>query len=431
MDPQVLAHRLRHPTQSHQPRGSAAGRENPSVAVLGQSHVYAAESFDPRLKVRLLVLQPTPFCNIACDYCYLAERESRRFMSLETVEASVRNILESGLLGEELPVVWHAGEPLIASRAFYADAFDMVKRLAGPHVHVSHSIQTNGMLISDSWCDLFRKYDVRVGVSVDGPAFLHDRHRKTRSGKPTHAAVMRGIQALQSNGIPFHVIAVATRDTLQHADAFIEFFAEHKVGYVGINIEEQEGVHHSSTLQGNDEQYEAFLSRLYFRASQEPGMPAIRELEQARRIITDGIPVVSIDGRAMPYNDQVMPFAITTVDHDGNFSCFSPELIDQIHPEYGRFVFGNVLRDRMIAALGNDHFCRIFDAILGGVARCKSTCEYYNSCGGGAPVNKLNETGSFCATETDYCRRTIQRPIAIALEMLERELFGSDHKKRT
>jgi len=36
----------------------------------------------PHMKqIGLLILQPSPFCNIDCDYCYLAERSSTKKMS--------------------------------------------------------------------------------------------------------------------------------------------------------------------------------------------------------------------------------------------------------------------------------------------------------------------------------------------------------------
>ena len=36
---------------------------------------------------RLIILQPTPYCNINCSYCYLNHRDDKRLMSQEVVEA--------------------------------------------------------------------------------------------------------------------------------------------------------------------------------------------------------------------------------------------------------------------------------------------------------------------------------------------------------
>ena len=60
----------------------------------------------------LLVLQPTPFCNINCTYCYLPARTDRRRMSAAVLDATFRGVLQSRFVRNELTVVWHAGEPL-------------------------------------------------------------------------------------------------------------------------------------------------------------------------------------------------------------------------------------------------------------------------------------------------------------------------------
>src|SRR5689334_4538676 len=82
--------------------------------------------FTPALHTRLLVLQPTPFCNIACDYCYLPERDNSARMSAATARLAARRLAEDGLAGTSLTVVWHAGEPLAVPLRFYEDAIDAI-----------------------------------------------------------------------------------------------------------------------------------------------------------------------------------------------------------------------------------------------------------------------------------------------------------------
>ena len=381
----------------------------------------SAESFVPSLKVRLLVMQPTPFCNINCDYCYLAHRQLARFMTPEVVEATLRNLRGCDLVGDELTIIWHAGEPLVAPRSFYSAAFHWASALLSERTRVTHSIQTNGLLLDDAWCSLFREHDVHIGVSLDGPAFLHDRHRKTRQGKGTHADVMRGIECLRRNQLPFHVISVVTADALPHADAFVDFFVTEGIRQIALNIDEQEGVNLRSSLAARDDAYVDFLRRLLESDAVADGRLRIRELERLSTVIAKGLSPVQLGPLGLLDNDQVLPFAITTVDHEGNFSCFSPELIDQVHAGYGAFTFGNVRDTRVLDVLSHPRFLKVYDDILSGIARCRARCRYFKLCGGGAPVNKLNENGSFDCDETDYCRKTLQQPLEIVLAMLERE----------
>ena len=97
--------------------------------------------------LRLLVLQPTPFCNIDCSYCYLFERKSTAVMSLETLDLVCRRIFEHRQLGPVLEVTWHAGEPLTVPLAWYEDAFALMAERCPTGVRIpDHRFQTNGLL---------------------------------------------------------------------------------------------------------------------------------------------------------------------------------------------------------------------------------------------------------------------------------------------
>ena len=73
-------------------------------------------------RLRLLVLQPTPFCNIDCTYCYLPNRKSTAKMSLETLALACQRVFESPYLDQHLEVAWHGGEPLTVPISWYEEA---------------------------------------------------------------------------------------------------------------------------------------------------------------------------------------------------------------------------------------------------------------------------------------------------------------------
>jgi uncharacterized protein len=60
-----------------------------------------------------------------------------------------------------------------------------------------------------------------------------------------------------------------------------------------------------------------------------------------------------------------------------------------------------------------------------GIALCRDRCEYFSVCGGGEPVNKLFENGSFASSETVYCRMTKMRATDLVLDRLERVEAGA------
>lgn len=385
-----------------------------------------ASSFDPPLKVSLLVLQATPFCNIDCSYCYLPDRDSAQRMDPAVMQAAVHNIADSGMLGDSLRVVWHSGEPLVAGHEFYRRAFACIDEAVAGRCVVQHSFQTNAMLIDRNWCDLFAEHRARVGVSIDGPEHIHDRHRRTRDGKGTHRKAMRGVAWLLERGLPFHAIAVVTADSLGHADEIFDFFRTAGFQEVGFNIDEREGVHRASSIGRREEpQVERFLARMLELSTLAGGCPRIRELEEARQAILRGLPPVKIGERGYPGNSQVLPLDILAVDHAGNFSTFSPELLGQPAGEHGSFVFGNVLTDSIASVFSDPRFLAVYAQISAGVERCRRECDYFELCGGGAPANKLYENGSFESAETTYCRSVVIGPIRTMLADLERQ-FGQE-----
>jgi uncharacterized protein len=120
-------------------------------------HHFHLADFSPSIFTRLLILQPTPFCNINCDYCYLPNRNSTMRMDIKIVRRAAERLRDDGLVGEELTVAWHAGEPLAMPLSFYKEAIKVFQDVLGSACNVSHSIQTNATLINDAWCEFFKK----------------------------------------------------------------------------------------------------------------------------------------------------------------------------------------------------------------------------------------------------------------------------------
>jgi uncharacterized protein len=378
-----------------------------------------AGDFQPPLTTQLLVLQPTPMCNISCSYCYLPERSNPARMTVATAATAARRLAEDGLAGAELTVVWHAGEPLLMPHSFYDDAIAAIGQ-ALPATRVQHALQTNAMLIDESWCALFRRHGIAVGVSVDGPAHLHDAHRRTRHGGGTHAQVMRGLAQLRAADVPFHAIAVVSAATLPEPDAFYDWFEAQGIQQLGCNFDEAEGVNTASSLKGHEAAHAAFLQRLLQRA--ERGGVQVRELDAAWRAVQQPAVRWTWRGQAFPANTQVQPLALLTVQHDGAWCSFSPELAGQRSTQHGDFVLGHVQQAGYLAALATPRLQALWGEIVAGVQACAERCAYFDHCGGGAPANKFYEHGHFAGTETLYCRSMLQRPFDAVLARAEQQL---------
>ncbi|MEU1183526.1 FxsB family cyclophane-forming radical SAM/SPASM peptide maturase [Streptomyces sp. NPDC005820] len=162
----------------------------------------------PPVPFRTYVLKSANRCNIDCDYCYVfhapdqAWRRLPARMGVEVARAAGERIREHAI-AHGLPtvdVVLHGGEPLLAGRrhthALLTALREEIRTAAGPEVRFE--VQTNGTLLTEGWLDLFEEFDVRVGVSLDGPPHANDRHRLTRTSRSTAAAAERGIRLLRT-----------------------------------------------------------------------------------------------------------------------------------------------------------------------------------------------------------------------------------------
>ena len=362
-----------------------------------------------------VVVQPTPFCNIACTYCYLPDRNAKAVIAIDTVKALFRKIFASPYASQDITVIWHAGEPLVVPVAFYRQAFEAIEAQRPGGTDVRHSFQTNGMLLTSEWCDLFKQYDASVGVSIDGPKPLHDAHRVTRAGRGTFDKTMAGIRLLQRESVPFHVITVLGKDHFDDPDGLIDFYIESGIEDVCFNVEESEGAHVSSLFQTSDLQtrYAKFLKRFWSLARGTGKFNFIREI--------DGLlPLVFRPSVSSIRNEQVIPFAMLNVDCHGNVSTFSPELLGYKNPAYNDFVVGNILTDELEDMMQSPAMQAMRRDIDAGVQACQAECGYFSVCGGGAPVNKLSERGSFRATRTSYCALSQIAPVDVILAAFDR-----------
>ncbi len=365
------------------------------------------------MKTQIVIIQPTSFCNINCRYCYLPSRTLPTRISIETLSRIFRVFLSSSLVSDEVMFVWHAGEPLVLPIGFYQRAFELQRQWNINNVRITNSFQTNATLVTQKWCQFFKAYAVNVGVSLDGPKYIHDVQRVDKLGRGTFDRIMHGIEILRTNDIDYSVIAVVTKESVQRPDDFWQFFSDLHPAILGLNPEEMEGVNKSPSLQVQEdiECYKQFFKRLLVLNEESRNLLKIREVSHfTHQILSNSVHA---------FSQTNIPTAILSFDHDGNVSTFSPELLTMSHPEYSTFAFGNVFDEPLESIFEHPKFLEINAQIQRGVARCKETCEYFAFCGGGAPSNKLSENGTFDSTETVTCRLKVKVTVDALLEFME------------
>jgi uncharacterized protein len=166
-----------------------------------------------RPKAFMVMTKPIgPICNLNCSYCYYLEKErlyneSRNFrINDEVLESFIKQFIEA----HEVPLVtftWQGGEPTLLGIDFFEKVIALQKKYRGSK-KIDNAFQTNGTRLNEDWCRFFTKHDFLVGISIDGPAQIHDRYRKDKAGRPTFDEVMKAIKLLKRFRVEFNTLTV-------------------------------------------------------------------------------------------------------------------------------------------------------------------------------------------------------------------------------
>lgn len=160
-------------------------------------------------------------CNLRCGYCFYSGNQPEvKIVSNETLEQIVKNSLN---VAPVVKFIAHGGEPLIAGIDKFNLLVDLARKYQAKNQKVSFSVQTNATLIDNSWIKFFKENRISVGVSLDGPDYVHDLVRVDASGKGTHSRVMKGIDLLRGNGIKCGIVAVVNSRSLKYTEDLFNF----------------------------------------------------------------------------------------------------------------------------------------------------------------------------------------------------------------
>jgi uncharacterized protein len=196
-----------------------------------------------------MVPHPAPFhvmakpggsaCNLACRYCYYLEKErftgaglgSKKRLSGTLLETFIRETIHAQD-ADEIPFAWQGGEPTLLGLDYFREVVGLQRRHCPAGKRVANALQTNGTLLDDAWCRFFREHHFLIGLSIDGPAALHDAYRIDRGQRPTHAAVMRGLDLLRRHGVEFNTLTVVSKRNSRKPEAVYEFLRRHGSGHM-------------------------------------------------------------------------------------------------------------------------------------------------------------------------------------------------------
>ena len=166
-------------------------------------------------------------CNLNCAYCFYLDKGAlypdspRHRMSDEVLEALVRQVMHGG--GERLNFGWQGGEPTLMGLDFFRRATQLQRRFGSTGQVVCNGLQTNGMLLDESWAEFFNEYQFLIGLSLDGPELIHDHYRRNRGGEPTWARVDAVAHLLLKRGVAVNALSVISDFSARQPDALYDY----------------------------------------------------------------------------------------------------------------------------------------------------------------------------------------------------------------
>ena len=206
---------------------------------------------EPMPPVSVLIKPASSLCNLSCNYCfYHAIAENREvasygIMSLEILEEIVRKVLDfaDGLA----TFSFQGGEPTLAGLDFFRKLIELQERYNGKGVQIQNCIQTNGTLLDEEWCRFLHEHRFLVGLSMDGPAAMHDKYRCRPNGEGTFDAVLKTADLLTEYEVDFNILVVVNGANAKKPQRLYDFFRGKGYRYIQfIPCIDAEGVERGS-----------------------------------------------------------------------------------------------------------------------------------------------------------------------------------------
>ena len=169
-------------------------------------------------------------CNLDCRYCFFLSKEqlypgSSFRMSNAVMEAYIRQLLEAQPEGT-IEIAWQGGEPTLMGIPFFERAVALAESLRKPEQMLLHTIQTNGILIDQAWAEFLGRHRFLVGLSIDGPAAMHDAFRVNKGGAGTHESVVRAWKLLRANGVEVNILCTIHAANADHPLEVYRYFRD-------------------------------------------------------------------------------------------------------------------------------------------------------------------------------------------------------------
>ncbi|MFP4016629.1 MAG: anaerobic sulfatase maturase [Halanaerobiales bacterium] len=333
----------------------------------------------------VMVFPNGPICNLNCEYCYYLDKteyyqgNNTFMMDYELLEDFTKQYIES----QPGPLVnfgWQGGEPTLRGLEFFRKAVELQNKYLPEGWECQNSFQTNGVLLDDEWCRFFADKNFLIGVSIDGPEWIHDKYRKDKQDGPTHKKVVEGIKLLQKYNVEFNILCVVNDVNSKYPVEVYNYFKELGVDFIQFipiveSFDNKIGEHSVKA-----EEYGKFLISVFDEWIKDGyGRVYIQIFEEAVRVWAGyraGLCVFS----STCGNAEIM-------EHNGDvYSCD--------HFVYPGNLLGNIKEKSLFDMVHSEKQRQFGKDKLDTLPKKCIECEVNFICHGGCPKNRIIETES-------------------------------------
>jgi uncharacterized protein len=353
-----------------------------------------------------IVAKPVgPACNLNCDYCFYLEKQAlfgkgENYRMNDTVLSAFITKYITFQPTPEVEFVWQGGEPTLLGIDFFKRVIELQKPFLTQKI-IINSLQTNGTLLTDEWCDFLKQHNFLVGISIDGPKEIHDRYRCDRSGNGTFDKMMAGLKLLQKHGVEYNVMACVARDTARQPLDVYHFLKDAGVNFIQFfpiiervpdEYSKQCGLRLAGPAVLNrkekntevtewtviPEEYGDFLIAIYEEwVCNDVGKVFVMNFEWALNAWIGNPSPVCVHAKQCGRS--------VVIEHNGDvFACD--------HCVYPQYKLGNILYDDLISMVDKSLQLGFGVAKEAALPRWCRECDILAACRGGCPKHRFGET---------------------------------------
>lgn len=259
--------------------------------------------------LNIMIKPASSLCDMRCAYCFYSDVAASRkessmgIMTREVASSLVKNVFVDLKAGDHITFAFQGGEPGLAGLDFFEFFAEEVKKAAVPKIRVHYALQTNGLMIDDSWCTFFKENKFLIGLSLDGDAALHNKNRADSGGKGTFNRVMDAKKLLDKHDVDYNILCVLTSESARRARRIWDFILREGVRYIQFIpcLEPFNGESPYALTSGRFYRFYSDIFPLWRKEALKGNLITVRLFEDLAALMLTGRPVTcGVSGRCSP-----------------------------------------------------------------------------------------------------------------------------------